>query len=357
MVSISRLIFFTLLTTQITACSMGYLIRNAYHQGRLLKSAVPIEDVLEDSKVAETTKNKLRLAAEAKMFAETTLKLKPTKNYSTFVQLDGPYVTYIVSAAPKDELEYYTWYFPIVGSVPYKGYFVKQGALDEAEDLKNEGYDTYVRGVTAFSTLGWFKDPVLSSMLRYEDYELVNTIIHETVHATLYISSNANFNERLATYLGDLGTEIFYKQKKENHPLLEMIKKDSADSKLFSEYISARVKKLEQWYKDNKNNPDLLKLREEQFKLIKEDFKKEVLPRLQTEKYARFHEAELNNARIMGYKLYVNDLSDFAKLSIKLKYNFTDILNYCKSLEGSKDPERSLKDFVNNESSHPRSSQ
>ena len=132
-------------------------------------------------------------------------KSKKTKNYSTFVNLHRPYVTYIVSAAPKNELKYYTWYFPIIGSVPYKGYFNEAGANGEARDLASEGYDTYVRGVTAYSTLGWFKDPILSSMLAYSDYDMVNTIIHETVHTTIYIKSNANFNERLASYLGDLG--------------------------------------------------------------------------------------------------------------------------------------------------------
>lgn len=335
-----------LLCLTISGCSLGYLAKNAYHQARLLKSARPISRILEDPSIDDATKNKLRLAQEAKVFAETELHLKETKNYSTFVKLDGPYVTYIVSAAPKNELKYYTWYFPIVGHVPYKGYFVKNGAEDEARELAQEGYDTYVRGVTAFSTLGWFKDPVLSSMLGYADYDLVNTIIHETVHATLYISSSANFNERLASYLGDLGTVMFYEKKQPNHPLLAVIRNDDEDQKLFGTFISSQIKELENWYRDHKNDHDLLESREKKFEQIKETFRKEILPRMKTQKYARFADAELNNARLMGFKLYMNDLEDFDKLTRIFKGDFKLILKFCKSLEDSKDPEKALKDFI-----------
>lgn len=347
MVSLGRqFLFYALLTGSLSGCSIGYLVKNAYHQARLLKRAVPIEDILKNPKVNDTTKAKLKLATEAKTFAEKTLRLKSTQNYSTFVQLEGPYVTYIVSAAPKNELKYYTWYFPIVGSVPYKGYFVKDGAVNEAKELKDEGYDVYVRGVSAFSTLGWFKDPVLSSMMSYAEYDLVNTIIHETVHATLYIKSNANFNERLATYLGDLGTGMFYMQKDPAHPLLATIKQDSEDQKIFGEYISAKIKKLEEWYKTHKTDKELLTLREKEFQAIKDDFIKDVIPRLKTQKYRKFAEGELNNARLLGFKLYMNDLSEFSKLTQIFKGNFDDISKFCISLESSKDPEKTLKDFV-----------
>jgi len=327
-------------------CSVGYLVKNAYHQSRLLQSAVPVEKLLQDPKIDETTKNKLLLATEAKNFAEGPLKLKKTKNYSTFAQLDGPYVTYIVSAAPKNELKYYTWYFPIVGTVPYKGYFVKEGAVDEASDLEKDGLDVYVRGVTAFSTLGWFTDPILSSMLAYTDYDLVNTIIHETVHSTLYLKGGANFNERLANYLGDLGAQLYYESKGAAAPIMETVKKENADQKLFGQYISAKIKNLENWYKENKDSPTVLKDREAQFENIKKDFQAEILPKLQTEKFKKFHEGKINNARLLGYKLYMNDLEDFEKLTVIFNKDFDKIIAYCKSLEGEKDPEKALKEFI-----------
>ncbi len=328
---------------------MGYLLNNAYHQGRILKRAVPIDDVLKNESVNTDVKKKLILAQEAKKFAEDFLKLKKTKNYSTYVQLDGPYVTYVVSAAPKNELTYYTWWFPIVGSVPYKGYFKPEPADELAKELQTQNLDTYVRGVSAFSTLGWFRDPVLSSMVNYQDIDLVNTIIHETVHATLYISGNANFNERLATYLGDLGTRLFYQQKGEElfKQVAQTIQDDEFDQKIFTEFISAEIKKLEEWYKIHKNDSDLLLSRELQFSTIKQNFLTAIKAKLKTKRYVNFDKAEINNARLLGFKLYLNDLSDFQKLNEHFKSDFNRILDYYKSLEDEKDPEASLKTFTN----------
>ena len=349
----------TLAALSLTGCQMGYIVNNGYEQFKLLGSSIPIEQILKDPNVDAATKEKLKLAMEAKQFAETRLSLKQTKNYSSYVDLKRPYVTYIVSASPKDELKYYTWHFPIVGSVPYKGYFEKKKADKEAEGLKEEGYDTYVRGVSAYSTVGWFTDPVLSSMMRYSDYDLVNTIIHETVHATLYISNNANFNERMATYLGDLGTKLFYEEKRQNvDAVLKQVKLENEDQLQFSLFLSKNLKELEDWYKAHKKDADMLTTREAQFQKIKDNFKKDLKPKLKTDKYDYFAELKFNNAQLLGYKLYMNDLSDFEKLTLIFKNDFQKIIKYCVSLKKSKDPEKDLKAFVNSslnskDSSHP----
>lgn len=343
-----KLLVFLTFGFSLSACQVGYIINNAYHQARLLKKAVPLEDALKNEKLNPEVKRKLILAAEAKQFAEQKLHLSETKNYSTFVQLDGPYVTYVVSAAPKDELKYYTWWFPIVGSVPYKGYFDPESAKALAKELKEENLDTYVRGVSAFSTLGWFRDPILSSMTSYDDYDLVNTIIHETVHSTLYIKSNASFNERLATFLGDLGAKLFYQQKEPDiyKATQQTVANETSDQKIFSQFISQEIKNLEEWYTLHRQDADFAKNREAQFQKIRENFSKNVKPQLKTQKYLAFEKSELNNARLMGFKLYMNDLSDFEKLSAKLNGDFAKILEYCLSLEKEKDPEAALKKFT-----------
>ena len=165
------------------------------------------------------------------------------------MQLDGPYVTYVVSAAPKDELVAYKWWFPIVGSLPYKGFPEPTGAHAEADELNKKGLDAYIRGVSAYSTLGWFSDPILSSMLEYKDYDLVDTIIHETVHATIYIKSEADFNERLAVFIGHKGTEAFYRQREgQDSKTLKAMADDTYDERLFSEFIFGEMHDLEAWY-------------------------------------------------------------------------------------------------------------
>jgi predicted aminopeptidase len=171
-------------------CQIPYLVKSSYNQLSLLSSRQDIDKALQDPKVSDEEKRKLRLSQKVREFAMNQLHLKESKNYTSFVKLDRASVTYVVNASPKWELKHHEWWFPVVGKMPYKGFFNEQDAKEEEEDLKKQDLDTYLRGVSAYSTLGWFNDPILSSMLTSNDYDLVNTIIHETVHATLYRASS-----------------------------------------------------------------------------------------------------------------------------------------------------------------------
>lgn len=309
-----------------------------------MNSQVPLEQALKDPQLTDEQKRKIQLAQKAREFAEKELGLTPTKNYTNFVLLDRPYVTYVVSAAPKWKLETYKWRYPIVGSMPYKGFFSEADAKKEEEALKKENLDTYMRGVAAYSTLGWFKDPLLSSMLQYKDYDLVNTVIHETVHATLYIKHEADFNERMAVFIGNLGAEKFYQQNEgPESPTLLSVKNENSDDRLFSTWLSTKLKNLKEWYdqlpKDQQND----ELRQQQFTRLQEDFKKELLPQLKTETYKKFQSTKLNNARLLVYRTYMQDLEDFEKLYEKTGRDFGKFLEECKSLEKEKDPTQALK--------------
>ncbi|MES2856114.1 MAG: aminopeptidase, partial [Bdellovibrionota bacterium] len=316
----------------LSGCQVTYLIKSAYSQANLLRKRVDIEEAVRSNDLTSEQKRKLLLAQEARLFAESHLKLSQTKNYTSFVQLDGPFVTYVVSAAPKDELKHYLWKYPLVGEMPYKGYFNKSDADEEAENLKAEGLDTYIRGVTAYSTLGWFRDPVLSSMLEYKDHELVNTIIHETVHATVFIKSEADFNERLATFIGNKGTEAFYAQKEGVKSATEsktnaMMKAESEDEEAFAKFMSGELDALEKWYLDKKGTPIAEAERTARIKEIQTRFASDLKPKLKdAESFSRFEKAELNNARLLTFRLYFQDLNQFEKVFDKLGGDFTKML-------------------------------
>lgn len=337
---------FAILFLGLCSCQIGYLSKSAYYQMQLLYKRDPIEKALQSDKITSEDKEKLQLALKAREFAEQDLHLKPTKNYTSYVQLDQPYVTYVVSAAPKWKFEHHLFHYPVVGSMPYKGFFKEADALDFQSELKAENLDTYMRGVSAYSTLGWFNDPVLSSMLRYKNHDLVNTIIHETVHATLYIKHEADFNERMAVFIGNKGTELFYlKNEGTNSATLKTIRDDNLDDKVFSEFISQELKSLEDWYKQQTlQNEDA---RKERLQLIQQKFKSNVQPKLKTTNYNKFAEIELNNARLLIYKTYFQDLSDFEALYIKLEKNFDALVRNCKSLENQEDPQTGLKRLLN----------
>lgn len=330
-----------------SGCQIGYLAKSAYSQANLLRHRIPVEEALKDSRLSEDQKRKLLLAQDARAFAESDLGLAETKNYTSYVQLDGPYVTYVVNAAPKDELKPHLWKYPLVGSMPYKGFFDPKGAEEEAAAMKAEGFDTYVRGVSAYSTLGWFRDPILSSMLAYKDHDLVNTIIHETVHATLFVKSEADFNERLATFIGNAGTEAFYKKREGTQsPTLERMKSDSADDRLFGDFMKRELESLEAWYMERKEKklPFTEEERIARIKSIQERFVTDLKPKFTSkDSYEKFEKAELNNARLLNYRLYYEDLSQFEKVFDKLGRDFAKMLAFCKTLEKSKDPVAELK--------------
>lgn len=305
-----------------------------------------MKKALASDKLNEEQKRKLRLVEEAKAFGESELGLAKSSNYTSFIQLNEPYVTYIVQAAYAYELKPYLWSFPFVGKVPYKGYFRRTLAEEEASRFDRAQFDTYVRGVSAYSTLGWFEDSVLSSMLRYDDHDLVELILHETIHTTLYIKSAAEFNERLATFMGHEGMKLFYLKKEgPDSPNLKKALDDTHDQDLFSSFLTEEIKSLKAWYEQNRGqvNPETKAAR---LKEIQARFVRDIKPKLKNPGYSEFERRDLNNALLLAHQTYVYSLEDFNKAFDRFGRDFKKTLAYFKSLEKSKDPAQTLKDFI-----------
>ena len=320
-------------------------MHSAYYQTKLMSSRRPLARVLESSKLNDEQKRKLRLIEDVKAFGEAKLGLKPTRNYSTYVELEEPYVTYIVQAAHARRLEAYKWSFPFVGKVPYKGYFRRRLAEEEAARFDPKEFDTYVRGVSAYSTLGWLQDSVLSSMLRYEDHDLAELILHESIHTTLFVKSAAEFNERLATFLGHEGMKIYYREKEgAGSAQLRAAEAETADQKLFSLFISREVKDLRRWYEEE-NGKVTDESKRDRLEAIQTRFVNEILPNLKSKSYADFARKPLNNAILLAYGTYEYDLEDFDRLFAKFGGDFAKTFDWLKTLKDSKDPERALKEF------------
>ncbi len=333
-----------------SGCMLSYVTKNGISQVKLLLSRKDINKALKDKDLTQEQKRKLELVIKVRDFCLNELKLKKTKNYSTYAQLKQDYVSYLLRVAPKYELKSYEWSFPIMGKFPYLGFFNKQDALKEQIKFKNKNYDTYVRGVTAYSSLGWFNDPVLSSMLRYDDFDLVDLIIHETIHTTLFIKDNANFNERLATFLARVGTKMFYqKYEGSDSKTNSVINDEYSDDQLFSVFITQQLEDLKKWYQETQKINDTLK--ESRLKQIQTQFELETLPKMKTKKYQHFVKLKLNNARLLPYLTYMMDLSDFEKLHKILGDDFHKTLEFLKKLENSDTPESDLKAFITKSSS------
>ena len=193
---------------------MGYLFHAFKGQMSLYNHERPVKEVIADVSTPQKLKSQLIKTQEIRKYTEQVLGVKSTANYSTFVDLKRKYVVWVVTAAAPFELKQKTWSFPIAGTVPYLGFFEEEKAQAYADEiLKSEGFDVYVRGARAYSTLGYLRDPLLSSMLSDEDSEMVNLFFHETTHRYVYIAGDSDFNEAAATFIGDLGEETFITEK------------------------------------------------------------------------------------------------------------------------------------------------
>lgn len=332
-----------------SSCQISYYMKTAYNQLTMLSQKEPLEKALQNPEVSEEQKRKIRLADQARNFAADSLKLNSKHNYNHFVLLDQPYVTYVVNASEKWQLKNYLWDFAFIGEVPYKGFFKKVDAEEEQNKLDKKNYDTFVRGVSAYSTLGWLKDPLLSSMLNYSDHDLVNTVIHESVHATFYIKSSADFNERMAVYIGQIGMEMFYQQLEgEDSPTLKKAKLEGEDEKTFSEFISGEISELEKWYQNLPETERTEDLRQNRLNQISQNFTSKALPKMKTDLYQNFSSIKLNNARVGLYKTYNQDLHLFEKLYEKENKDFTRFFNKLLTLKKSNDPDKDLELLVMN---------
>ncbi len=199
-------------------CDLNYkLVSYGIDQGigelKIISNARPIEEMMADSSVNDSIKSKLRFIEEIKQFAIDSLGLKRSKNYTTFYNQHGKPLLWVLTASEKYELKSYQWKFPVVGSVGYKGFFTREKGEREENKLVKEGYDTDYNTTSAWSTLGWFRDPVFSNFLNRSEGQLAELIIHEMTHATLYVKSSVDFNENLASAIGEEGAEEFLTSK------------------------------------------------------------------------------------------------------------------------------------------------
>jgi predicted aminopeptidase len=302
-----------LAATLLAGCSPLYVVRAGVEEAKILGRRRPIAQVVRDASTTPEVRRKLGLVLQAREFAEHALDLNAGDSFTTYSWVDSDTLLLVVSAARKDRFEPYTWWFPIVGSVPYKGFFDFDAAHRQAERLAAEGYDTYVRPTGAFSTLGWFNDPLLNTVLRYDDVDLVSTVIHELLHNTLFIPSQISFNESFASFVGDRGTiEFFCMRDGETSENCARARDAWADNLLYGGFISDLIGRLESLYARTDLDSDA-KVREREivFTDARARFAQDVEPGLRTNAFRSFPRRTLNNATLIGIRLYYHRLDLF----------------------------------------------
>jgi predicted aminopeptidase len=301
-----------LLASQAT-CSPGYVIRAGVEEGRILSRRRPIAEAVADSVTPAGERAKLRLVLQARDYAERVLELDAGDSYTTYSWVDSDTLLLVVSAAYADRFAPYTWWFPVVGRVPYKGFFNFAAAQREAAKLEARGFDTYVRPSPAFSTLGFFNDPVLNTVLRTTDVALVSTVIHELLHNTLFVPSQVAFNESFASFVGDRGAiDFFCTRDGETSPTCAEARDEWADNLVFGAFLTTLVADLERLYaRSDIDSAGKVAMRRQVFETARTRFQQEVEPTLRTRNFRGFARRPLNNATLIGIRLYYRRLDLF----------------------------------------------
>jgi predicted aminopeptidase len=228
---------------------VAYGIGQARGQLKVIWNARPVEEVLEDPQVPDSLKQKIRLAQEVRDFAIDSLGVNDSDSYRTLYDQQGKPILWVVTACEPYSMEDKKWSFPIIGEFSYKGFFDYEKALEEKALLDEAGYDTGIRTVSAWSTLGILDDPLMSGLLFRSEGELANTIVHELTHATLFVRDDLRFNENLASFVGNRGAEAFLKHKygtdaaEYNYYINYLY-----DRRLFAEHMLAGVDRLDSLY-------------------------------------------------------------------------------------------------------------
>jgi len=336
---------FLLLIAAVTLTPMGcYLSRGAWEEGKILARRRPIAELVKDRGLDPIVRRKLHLVLEARQYAKDTIRLKTAESFTTFSQLERDTLVLVLSAAYRDKLEPYTWWFPIVGRVPYKGYFDFGDARSAAKSFLNDGFDVALRPSGAFSTLGFFNDPLLSTTLARDSLELVNTVIHEVTHNTFYAPGQAIFNESFASFVGARGAAAFFRSKGQPEAAAR-VDAQWADEKLLGDFWTALAASLESAYARHPDSKAArISARDTVYLNARRTLVTDIGPRLKTISPFYVQRVPLDNASLLARRVYAKDLGLFDAVyeseKRDLKRTIGRIIGIAKA--NSKDPYAAL---------------
>lgn len=318
---------------------VSYGLMQAQGQFKILFTAKPISEVLADKNFPDSLKAKLLLIREIKKFAIDSLGIRPSGSYEEFYDQQGKPILWTLTACEPFRLVAKEWSFPLIGSFSYKGFFNYQKLEKEEQELKQQGFDTEIDEVSAWSTLGYLNDPVLSSMLRRGTGSLANLIIHELTHGTLFIKDDLTYNENLANFVGNEGAIRFLKYKHgENSIELKKYLAARSDRQILNDFLLKSAKRLDSLYKTYDSvavgEPDgeFAKKKSQKDLFIKNMISSLDTVRFQGDSYSDyFKDYTPNNAFFIGFLTY-NEKQNMFEQEFKQKFgnDFKSYMNYLK---------------------------
>lgn len=328
---------------QLGTFTLGELLPLVEGQFKILAAAQPVSRVVADPNTPADIREKLLFAEEVRQFAIDRLHLNAGKSYTTYYDTGDNPPSYNVTAAPMLRLEAVMFDYPLAGRVPYSAFFSLDEAEAFADKLHEQGNDTMVSEVPAYSTLGLFPDPIYTSFLNQGDIVIAETICHELTHNTV-ISDNADFGESLASYVGRYGAQLFYQENRANDPqkYAEVVSYYH-DTDLFAEASGRLFDYMDAFYKAQAaagtSENDIKVGRQQAWTEAQNVYDHEYLPRFDNQdNYSGLDDLPLNNALLLGWRRYNMNLKVFEQVRLAVGGEIEAALPVFKAAADRNDP-------------------
>lgn len=300
-------------------------------QMEILRKSRPIPPIIADPQTDPALRRQLKAVEGIRAFAKEHLSLPGDESYGTYADLGRDYVTWVLYAAPEFSLKPKTWWYPTLGKLDYRGFFDDEEALKVGRELKKQGYEAVVNGVDAYSTLGWFHDPVLNCFVKNSDIDLAELIFHELTHRRLFRAGDTDFNESLATAYAEEGVKRWLKSQRRGADLRKyealLVKRDE-----FYQEIETTRRKLETLYASGKPDEEKRKLKAAALKDLQNRFIT-LRRRWGGRGLESWIEMKLNNAHLVSVITYQKNTAVFRRLHAECNGDPDEFFKRAEKLE------------------------
>ncbi|MCR4302221.1 MAG: aminopeptidase [Sulfuricaulis sp.] len=329
-----------LLLAVVTGCANpGYYFHAVSGQIEILNKRRPVEEVLNDPATTPKTRQQLKLVQRLRDFASQELGLPDNRSYRSYADLERPFVIWNVFATPELSLESKQWCFMFAGCVSYRGYFTRDKAEGFAAELKQEGHDVYVGGVPAYSTLGWFNDPVLNTFLHRSEADLAGLLFHELAHQVLYVSGDTAFNESFATVVELEGVRRWFEHHGAPHQA-EAYQKKIQRREEFTTLVLKHKARLAAFYASNASETEKRSAKALELEELRSEYATVKAGWGGQGDYDKWFERDLNNAHLAAIGLYHVHVAAFQKLLEQHQGDLTAFYRSVKELANLSKTER-----------------
>lgn len=319
--------------------SINYYAQSIQGQYEVIQKRQDINDLLKKKDISDTLRRKLNTVSELREFSIKQLGLPENKSYLSYTDLERDYVVWNIFATEEFSLTPLKWCYWIVGCLDYRGYFAESDARKHAQNLEEKGHDVYLGGVSAYSTLGWFDDPVLNTMLRWNEIRLATVIFHELAHQQLYIKNDTEFNESYAEAIAIIGVRKWLGQKAEQQQHKEYVDSQAQD-KQFTNLVMKYKSLLNKLYQSGQSEQSEQSMRTQK-KALFDKMRNEhnaLKQNWSTDAYAGWFSTELNNAKLAAVVTYKKYVPAFIEIYEKLNdlnklYTFVKQLSNCSPIK------------------------